>query len=100
MPHDKCCKHLPTLYGTSSFKLSTMKLRIREGSTTHRLQLEEGTTYEELRQLLGTKLGLLPDSIKLSLNKSVSLDTLPVGGSRRIQERPYIESSEQRCDVE
>ena len=54
-----------------------MKLRIREGSTTHRLQLDEGTTYEELRQLLGTKLGLLPDSIKLSLNKSVSLDTLP-----------------------
>lgn len=58
-----------------TYKSTAMRLRIRHGSTTERLQVEDNATYGDIKGLLSSTLGVTPEDVKLSLNKSVRLCT-------------------------
>lgn len=55
-----------------------MKLRIRHGKTTDRLEVPDNVTYGDLKEQLARLTGSTPSSFRLSLNKQVLLFMLPL----------------------
>lgn len=54
-----------------------MKLRIRDGKTTHKLDVDQAITYGELKRKLSALAGFASPDVKLSMNKQVRLTMEP-----------------------
>ena len=60
-----------------------MKLRVREGKATHKIEVPNDVTYVQLKEAVGKFVGTDPSGMRLSLNKQVSLRAMQLGAARR-----------------
>ena len=88
--HDSACTTWNNLPGSVRKILPSywlciclMKLRVREGRVTHKIEVRDDVTYFQLKEKVGTFVGTDPSGVRLSLNKQVCSQDMQDDASRK-----------------